>query len=131
MALADQIRRRRLEQDLSLAELARQAKVSKAYLHQLENSTDGKRPSADVLYKIAFALGASVGELLEKRIAHPDLEVTDVPDALRRFALERGLPEADIKMLAGISYRGERPKTPEDWAYVYDSIRRSVVTPAE
>ncbi len=126
VALSDQIRRRRLEQGLSLAELARRAKVSKGYLHQLENASDTPRPSAEILYRIAFALGTSVGELLEKRIARADQELTDVPEELRQFALTEQLPEEDIKMLARIEYRGQRPRTAEDWRFLYESIKRSI-----
>src|SRR3712207_5858390 len=117
MALADQIRSRRLARDLSLAELARQAKISKAYLHQLESNLNGHRPSAEILYRVAFALGTSVGELLEKDLPPgPDRspELTDVPESLRAFAVEAGLEDADIKMLACIEYRGRRPQTKED-----------------
>lgn len=126
MALSDQIRRRRLERGLSLAELARQAKVSKGYLHQLENADESPRPSADVLYRIAFALGTSVGELLEKGISRGDEELTDIPDELRQFALAEQLPENDIKMLARIQYRGRRPTTVDDWKFLYESIKRSM-----
>lgn len=125
MALSDQIRQRRLGQNLSLAELARRAQVSKGYLSQLENTTDGPRPSADVLYRIAFALGASVGELLEKQIPHTGAELTDIPASLREFAHRAQLEEEDIKMLAQIKYKGHQPRTPEDWSFIYESIKRS------
>ena len=34
--------------------------------------------------------------------------------------------EADIEMLASIEFRGEKPKTPERWAFIYQAIRNSV-----
>ena len=71
MALADQIRRRRLELELTLTQLSRLAKVSKGYLSQLENSPESPRPSADVLYRIAFALETTVGDLLERQLTNP------------------------------------------------------------
>src|SRR5690242_21922373 len=102
MALSDQIRTRRLAQGLTLAELARRAQVSKGYLSQLENSTDTPRPSADILYRIAFALGASVGELLEKQLVQTGEELTDIPPGLRDFAQQVHLGDDDIRMLAQI-----------------------------
>lgn len=126
MALSDQIRKRRLEQNLSLTELAHRAQVSKGYLSQLESSSDGPRPSADILYRIAFALGTSVGELLEKKIVPTNDELTDIPEALRQFALAEQLPEEEVKMLAQIQYRGKRPNKVEDWKFLYESIKRSV-----
>ncbi len=126
MALSDQIRKRRLEKNLSLTELAHRARVSKGYLSQLESSPDGPRPSADILYRIAFALGTSVGELLEKKIVQTNDELTDIPEELRQFAFAEQLPEADVRMLAQIKYRGKRPSKVEDWKFLYESIKRSV-----
>jgi transcriptional regulator with XRE-family HTH domain len=126
MALSDQIRTRRLAQGLTLAELARRAEVSKGYLSQLENSTDTPRPSADILYRIAFALGASVGELLEKQLPRTVEELTDVPAGLRMFAQQAHLSDDDIKMLAQIKYRGARPQSPDDYRFIYESIRRTI-----
>jgi transcriptional regulator with XRE-family HTH domain len=126
MALSDQIRTRRLAQGLTLAELARRAGVSKGYLSQLENSTDTSRPSADILYRIAFALGASVGELLEKQLPRTGEELTDVPAGLREFAQEAHLRDEDIKMLAQIKYKGARPQSADDYRFIYESIRRTI-----
>ena len=47
------------------------------------------------------------------------------PPSLLQFAKQAGLPEADIEMLAGIEFRGERPRTPERWAFIYEAIRNS------
>jgi hypothetical protein len=38
-----------------------------------------------------------------------------VPEGLREFAEEEGLPEADLQMLASIQVRGEQPRTKERW----------------
>jgi transcriptional regulator with XRE-family HTH domain len=126
MALADQIRKRRLEQRFSLAELARRAKISKGYLGQLENSLVQTHPSADILYRIAIALGTSVNELLEKQVDKTNDELMGIPDELRKFALVEQLPEEEIKMLARVEYRGLRPRTRDDWKFLYESIKRSV-----
>lgn len=126
MALSDQIRKRRLEQNLSLTELARRSQISKGYLSQIENNSYGPRPSADVLYRIAFVLGTSVGVLLEKQIMSTNDELTDIPEGLRNFALAERIPEEEIKMLAQIHYRGHRPYTADDWKFLYESIKRSV-----
>ena len=128
MALADQLRKHRIKQGLSIAELARRSKVSKGYLSQLENNVYGVRPSADALYKIAFALGTTVSELLEKQVGKDDDELTEIPDELRAFALAEQLTDEEIKMLARIEYHGRRPQTADDWKFLYESIKRSVRT---
>lgn len=55
------------------------------------------------------------------------IEVTDgpPPEGLQRFADEYGLPAADLQMLRTIRFRGEPPKTPERWRYIYNAIRTS------
>lgn len=126
MALSDQLRKHRLGQGLSIAELSRRSKVSKAYLSQLEHNINGLRPSADALYKIAFALGTTVSELLEKQVGNDDDELSEIPEGLRIFAMAEQLSEQEIKMLARIEYRGLRPRTLDDWKYLYESIKRSV-----
>jgi len=47
------------------------------------------------------------------------------PPSLLKYAKDAGLPEADIEMLAGIEFRGERPKTSDRWAFIYQAIRNS------
>lgn len=122
MPIGQQIKRRREEQGLSLTDLARLAGVSKGYLSEMENNRSA-RPSAATLFKIASALGTSVGELLGK--SGPDSQSVnfDIPESLRQFAEEANLPDAEIRMLAGIRYRGKQPKTADDWRYIYESIR--------
>lgn len=69
------------------------------------------------------ALGTSVGELLGKSGPHSQSVNFDIPESLRQFAEEANLPDAEIRMLAGIRYRGKQPKTADDWRYIYESIR--------
>jgi transcriptional regulator with XRE-family HTH domain len=124
--LAEQIRKHRLAKGLSIAELARRSKISKAYLGQIEKGVNGAHPSADVLYRIAFALGVPAGELLEKKIEGTDAEITEIPEELRKFALEERLSDEEIKLLARIELQGHRPRTVKDWSYLYESIKRSL-----
>jgi transcriptional regulator with XRE-family HTH domain len=124
MAFGSEIRRRRLDQGLSLSDLARLAEVSKGYLSQIETEA-ATRPSATTLLKIARALGTSVGELLGEAGATPAQGEPDIPAPLRQFANDAKLPDAEVRMLAGIRYRGRAPRTSDDWRYIYESIRRS------
>lgn len=123
MSVGDEVKQRRLKQGLSLTELARLASVSKGYLSEIE-SNPAARPSAATLFKIASALGTSVAELLGSRPSGDDEKsALEIPDPLRQFAKKERLPEAEVRMLAGIRYRGKAPKTAEDWRYIYESIR--------
>lgn len=127
MALADQIRSRRLEKGLSLSQLARLAKVSKAYLSQLENNPDGPRPSADVLYRIAFALETTIGDLLERGPSGLAEQPMSIPPSLMEYAASANLSQEDIAMLARIKHRGQQPNLkPGDWRFLYESIQRII-----
>ena len=65
MALATRLRELRDAKGMSLDEVAKKAKISKTYLWELEGDADEeKKPSADVLLRIANALGTTLAELL-------------------------------------------------------------------
>jgi XRE family transcriptional regulator of biofilm formation len=123
--LGERIRQRREEKGISGAELARRANVSKGYLSTIESSDEGNapRPSADVLFRIATALGTSAADLLGQEVRRASRRI---PPSLREFLKDRDLPEEDVAMLAGIKFRGAQPASAEDWAFLYESIRRSI-----
>lgn len=65
MSIAARIRELRKGKSWSLDDLAREAGISKTYLWELEQDHDAaKRPSADVLMRIANALGEPFNDLL-------------------------------------------------------------------
>ena len=126
MNLSQKIRQLRKEKGLSLNKLAEEAGVSKAYLSQLENSVS-KQPSAEILFKIASALGTTIADLLGKPVRVYTEDFEEVPKGLRELIDERGetldIREEDVKMLMNIQYRGKQPTTAEDWEHVLRTIR--------
>ena len=117
------IRRFRGDADLSLSALANKAQVSKGYLHRLESDTSDARPSGKTLYALAEALGVTMSDILGRKLLVP--AQPEVPTALREFADEEDLPEADVVMLASIEFRGESPRRKERWRYIYNAIETS------
>ena len=126
MNLSQKIRKLRKEKGFSLNKLAEIAGISKAYLSQLENNVS-KQPSAEILFKIATALGTTIADLLEKPVRVYSDDFQEVPDGLRELIDERGetldIREEDVKMLMSIRYRGNQPETPEDWEHILRTIR--------
>ncbi len=117
------LRRYRTERGLSLTALAEAADLSKGYLSSLESDEHERRPSAEILYSLAKELGVTMSDLMGRKLlpaASPE-----VPQSLVDFAKQANLNEADIAMLATIRFRGEQPRTPERWRFIYDSIRNS------
>ena len=121
--IGSRIRRFREEAGLSLSALATKADVSKGYLHRLEADSTDSRPSGKTLYALAEALGVTMSDLLGRKLLTP--AHADVPQTLREFAEDEGLPEADVLMLASIEFRGEAPRTKERWRYIYTAIETS------
>lgn len=124
MELSDRIKQRMEEKHWTLADLTKETKIAKGYLWEIL-AGKAKRPSAHTLYEIARALGTSVADLLGKEEAASQTVPVNIPDSLHEFAEEQHLPEEDIRTLAAISFRGEQPKTKEDWEFLYQSIKRS------
>jgi transcriptional regulator with XRE-family HTH domain len=122
VALGGRIRQRRSERGWSANHLAQRAGVSSSYLSKLERDV-APRPSGEVLGRLAAALGTTIADLVGAEEGAPPPEV---PPTLRAFADRVGLPEADVRMLARIAYRGEQPKTPEAWGFLYEALKRAV-----
>jgi transcriptional regulator with XRE-family HTH domain len=119
--LGARIRRYREDKGLTQTALADAAALSKTYLSELESGA-GRRPSGDVLLRIADALGITIADLLGRHVAPAG---DALPDGLADFANQRGLPEADVAMLASIRFRGDPPRTARRWQHIYDAIRMS------
>jgi transcriptional regulator with XRE-family HTH domain len=121
-AIGGRIRAFRKDRGMTLTDLATTAGVSKSHLSALENGS-GARPGAAILHKIAVALGVTLADLIGREV-RPQAP-TQVPASLLEFAKAQDLPQADIDMLASIAFRGEQPRTPERWAYIYTAIKTS------
>jgi transcriptional regulator with XRE-family HTH domain len=118
--LGDRVRKYRTDRGLTLTALAAQAGLSKSFVSSIENG-ETPRPSAKTLYAIAEVLGVTMSDLLGRRLL-TDSE-PERPDSLQAFAHEHKIPEADVRMLATINFRGGQPKTKERWAHIYSAIR--------
>jgi len=125
MELGERIRARREQEQLSLSEVARRARISKAYLSQLEHGAS-TQPSYDVVARLATALGSTVSDLTGRPAVWEPNETEQVPSALHSFAQRAGLPRADIAMLSKIHFRGKQPATADDWAHIYETIKRTI-----
>lgn len=108
---------------MTLTELAKEANVSKGYLSEIETGDGETRVSGQKLYGIANALGVTMSDLLGQKLIVDQEDA--IPDSLREFAKTHNLPQADVRMLAGIQFRGDRPQTEERWAHIYSAIRSS------
>ncbi len=118
------IRRFRIEKGLIQTELASAAELSKTYISELESGA-GRRPSAEVLLRIADALGVTIGDLLG-RVVRPRVS-HEIPPGLAEFAEKEKLSQADVMMLASIRFRGDAPRSAHRWRHIYDAIRASRV----
>jgi transcriptional regulator with XRE-family HTH domain len=132
MALADQIRKAREKAGMTLDQLARAAGISKTYVWELEQDAEGtKKPSADLLLKIANALSITLADLMELPSVRVHNRPVEISESLREFIermrkLKIKLTDAEIRDLATTRFRGGQPKTADDWHDLYRVLKRTV-----
>lgn len=107
----------------SLSYLADLARISKSSLHEIESNVNA-RPGAATLFSIAEVLETSIGYLLGREPEPERAPAESFPPALEAFARKKRLPLEDKRGLAAVSYRGRQPQTLEDWAFVYEALKR-------
>jgi transcriptional regulator with XRE-family HTH domain len=132
MSLAQKIRALREGKGLSLDELAARAKISKTYLWELEQDTAGtKKPSADVLLRIASALSTTLADLLSLatvKIQQAAVELSpSLKDFRKRMADQKTpLSDEDLRDLAVMKFRGGQPQTADEWHQLYLLLVNSI-----
>lgn len=133
MTLAERLRQLREEKEMSLDELATKAGISKTYLWELEKDTTGaKKPSADVLLKLAKALSTTIGDLLNQPVVRvKQSEPVSLTPSLKEFADRMAayatpLSDADLRDLAVMKFRGGQPETVDQWHQLYLTLSQTV-----
>ena len=129
MQIGDNIKKYREIRGITLPDLAVKAGVSKAFVWEIE-SGNSKRPGAEILFKIAEALGVTIAHLMGTQIHKEarDMIEPEINDGLRAFINERKLqghplePE-EIKSLSFVQLKGGRPTTKEQWALIYGMLK--------
>lgn len=125
--LGQRIRGLRESRRMSLGDLATASGVSKGYLSLIERGLKGD-PGSKRLQMIAQALGVTTSEILgeQKNDGH---RLADLPPGLSAFVESRiarsaPLTEEEIDLLRRVSARTRVPIPIDDWAYLYETIRR-------
>lgn len=128
------IKKYRMESGLTLEEVAKRAGITKGYLWQIEEG-ETANPTIQTLQQISKALDKTIaellfGEALVKPADQLDFDPEELPESLKRFIKSQKeqkrppLTPEDIKVLANIHYRGQRPTTEYDWEMLYNLIKR-------
>jgi transcriptional regulator with XRE-family HTH domain len=129
--LAERLRKLRDDLQLSLDDVAAKAGISKTYLWELERDTGGsKKPSADVLLRIAKALSTTLAELLALPAVRAPQGLMELPPSLHEFQdrMAGQLSPQDLQDLAVMKFRGAQPQTADEWHQLYllllNTVRR-------
>lgn len=131
MSLAERLKKARNEAGFTLEQLATEAGISKTYLWELEHDENSeKRPSADVLLRIANALKTTIAELLSQPVVEVNKTKVDVSRSLIEFRelmqqLGEPLSEDEFNDLAAMRFRGGQPRTKKDWYDLYQTLKRT------
>ena len=142
--LGQRITQLRELKNLSLSAVAEAAQIAKSYLAKIERG-EVENPGLKTLNAIARALDVTVSDLLspvessrgptgEALVADAiqfERLTAEMPDSLRRFIerqkeLGRPVPPDVIRALATVQFRGKRPKSEEDWQFLYLAVLRAV-----
>lgn len=115
-----QVRDRRLQENLSQEELAQKIGISRNYLSQIERGQ-----ATNLSWQVREKLSANLG-IKEEAIDSSVPESPNLPSSLAKFARSAKLPPDDVMMLARLKYRGQQPTTPEKWELLYNVIRMTV-----
>ena len=129
--LAARLRKLRDGKGLSLDDVAGEAKISKTYLWELERDTgSAKKPSADVLLRIAKALSTTLAELLALPTVRAPEGPVEITPSLQEFQdrMAGQLSPQDLQELAAMKFRGAQPQTADEWHQLYlflvNTVRR-------
>lgn len=128
--LAGRLHKLRSDKELSLEEVAKRARISKTYLWELErDQASTKKPSADVLLRIAEALSVSLAELLALPTVRVDDRPIEIPPSLLRLQKrlrDQGEPlsSEDLRDLASMKFRGTQPQSANEWHQLYLLLQR-------
>jgi transcriptional regulator with XRE-family HTH domain len=142
------LRRIREQQGLSRQALAVRAGLSRAYVYSLEqgneNDEGARRPSYDVVARLARSLGVEAAALIETRPAFAEFAAMTamaapsagleaempaegtIPPSLAEAADRFDIPPNDVAELARLSYRGRQPRAALDWAHLWLALRKAV-----
>ena len=115
------VREKRYEEGMSQAELAERVGISRNYLSQIERGE-----AVNLSWQVKKGLADRLGIAIEKG-ADEAAVLDNLPPGLAAFAEAKGLPEADILMLARLEYRGQRPTTAEQWKVLYAVIKTVIL----
>lgn len=131
MSLSQRLGQARHDAQLTLDQLADESGVSKTYLWELEHDVDGtKRPSADVLLKLAEALKVTIADLLSLPSVQVNQTKIDLSSSLVAFhrwmkEIHQELSPEELHDLAAMRFRGAQPKNKEDWYDLYRILKRT------
>jgi transcriptional regulator with XRE-family HTH domain len=124
--LGHKVRELRLGKGWTLADLARESGLSKAYISDVENGAAGK-PNIQYIFVIARSLGVTLDELLhdatEKGVPRTKKAKTDLPPGLAELQEELQLSDDDVERLATVNFRGHRPRDKEGWRFLLETLQ--------
>jgi len=122
MTFGDYLKKLREEKGFGIRELARLSGQDPAYIHRLESGAKVS-PSADVLKTIVRSLKVSERR---QRVLSLLADQGEVDAALVSLVLRKEeILMVDFESAAKASFRGNRPKTEEQWEKFIDGIRQA------
>lgn len=117
----ERVKQERTRLGWSQARLADEVGISRNYLSQIERGE-----ASNLSWQVKNTLARKLGILLEEGVVSPNIH-NNLPPGLGEFATDAELPPDDVAMLARLEYRGQKPKTAEQWKILYKIIKSVIV----
>ena len=125
--LASELRSRRMARGMSVAETARRAGITRAYLYKLEDAATPSHPSFEVLDRLAEVLGvASTDDLAGRPTRSVALDA--LPESLRAYAEGASIDSTSLSALAVLAPFADHDASTADWALVHEILAHTILS---
>ncbi len=127
MRLRDRLAELRKERGLTLREVRDLVqertgdRLSVSYLSELERTESV--PSVETLLRLCKAYGLTLNDLLAPVDFFGDVSESRYPKELRNLAKRNQVPEEWAETLSRIEFRGQRPKSQDEWLAIYSVLK--------
>lgn len=127
MRLKDRLAELRKERGLTLREVRDLVqertgeRLSVSYLSELERTKTV--PSVETLLRLCKAYGLTLNDLLAPVDFFGDVSGSRYPKELRNLAETNQIPEEWAETLSRIEFRGQRPKSQDEWLAIYSVLK--------
>jgi transcriptional regulator with XRE-family HTH domain len=116
MNIGERLRQLRLGHNMTLLDVKEKTGLSVSHLSDIERGRT--KPSLDALESLAICYGITLADLMNG-VDPAIVDSRGYPDGLRELVEEGDISDEWARMLSRIEFRGNRPTSTKEWAFLY------------